>query len=109
MFESKARVLLTLPQDSLDRARVVVGKATTAFKLPVSVQIVLRALIDEGLRRRGDRRLLANIEGQVREAHRARGLAGRRRGAGAARERPRSGGQGKPVGSPRPKREVTKE
>ena len=50
MFEQKARVLLSLSQDVLDRARVMAGKATAAFKLPVSLQIVLRALIGEGLK-----------------------------------------------------------
>jgi len=49
MFENETRVLLVLPQDVLDRARVLAGKATTALKLPVSLQIVLRALIEEGL------------------------------------------------------------
>jgi hypothetical protein len=43
MFEHDARVLLSLSQDVLDRARVMAGKATTALKLPVSLQIVLRA------------------------------------------------------------------
>ena len=62
MFANKTRVLLILPQDALDRARVLAGKATTTLKLPVSVQIVLRALIEEGLKRDGDRNLLANIE-----------------------------------------------
>src|SRR3990172_1735188 len=33
------------------RARVLAGKATTTLKLPVSLQIVLRAFIEEGLKR----------------------------------------------------------
>jgi hypothetical protein len=61
MFENKTKVLLILPQDILDRARVLAGEATTTLKLPVSLQIVLRALIEEGLRRNGDRGLFANI------------------------------------------------
>ena len=75
MFEQKSRVLLVLPQDLLDRARVLAGKATTVLKLPVSLQIVLRALIEEGLGRDGDRNLLANIEGQAQAVRRIRRLA----------------------------------
>ena len=45
MLENKTRVLLILSQDVLDRARVFSGKATSTLKLPVSLQIVLRALI----------------------------------------------------------------
>lgn len=85
MFENKTKVLLILPQDALDRARVLAGKATTTFKLPVSLQIVLRALIEEGLAREGDRNLLANIEGQAQAVRRIRSLAGR--GGGAVRAR----------------------
>jgi hypothetical protein len=81
MFENKTKVLLILPRDALDRARVLAGKATTAFKLPVSLQIVLRALIEEGLAREGNRNLLANIEGQAQAVRRIRSLAGRGRGA----------------------------
>ena len=81
MFEKRARILLVLSQDVVDEARVVVGTATTALKMPVSLQIVLRALIVEGLRRVGDRHLLANIEGQARAVRRVRILA-RQGGAG---------------------------
>ena len=66
MFENKTKVLLILSQDVLDRARVLSGKATTALKLPVSLQIVLRALIGEGLKREGHPALLANIEDQAK-------------------------------------------
>ena len=48
MFTNKTKVLLILTQDVLDRARVL---ATTALKVPVSLQIVLRALIEVGLKR----------------------------------------------------------
>ena len=89
MFEQKTRVLLVLPQDVLDRARVLSGKATTALKLPVSLQIVLRALIEEGLKRDGDPTLLANVEGQAQAVRRIRRLAGRGGGAeGAGRTLP---------------------
>jgi hypothetical protein len=46
MFEDKTRVLLILSQDVVDRARVFAGRATTKLKGPVSLQMVLRALID---------------------------------------------------------------
>jgi len=69
MFANKTRVLLILSQDVLDQARVVAGRATTTLKLSVSLQIVLRALIEEGLKRENDRTLLANIE---RQAHAVR-------------------------------------
>jgi len=45
MFANRTRVLLVLSQDVIDRARVYVGQATITLKLPVSLQIVLRALI----------------------------------------------------------------
>jgi hypothetical protein len=85
MFSNNTRVLLVLPQDTLDRARVRAGKATTTLKLPVSVQIVLRALIMEGLKRGGDRSLVANIERQAQAVRRIRSLARQGRGAPAQR------------------------
>ena len=51
MLENRTRLLLILSQDLLDQARVIAGRATTALKLPVSLQIVLRALIWVGLKR----------------------------------------------------------
>jgi hypothetical protein len=75
MFENESRVLLILPQEVLDRARVLAGKATTTLKLPVSMQIVLRALIEEGLKRDGDRSLLANVASQAQAIRRIRSLA----------------------------------
>ncbi len=83
MFHDKTRVLLILPQDVLESARVLAGEMTTRFKLPVSLQIILRALIEEGLRRADDRRLVANVEGQAQAMRRLRSL-------------PRRGGQGAP-------------
>jgi hypothetical protein len=75
MFEDKARVLLVLPQAVLDRARVFAGEAITQLKGPVSLQMVLRALIDEGLKRR-DRTIVVNIEGQM---HAVRAIRSRNR------------------------------
>jgi hypothetical protein len=77
MFEDKTRVLLMVPQAVLDRARVFAGEATSRLKRPVSLQMVLRALIDEGLRRNGDRAVLANIEGQVQAVRQIRSRVGR--------------------------------
>ena len=42
------------------------GKTTASLKLPVSLQIVLRALIEEGLKRENNTALLANIESQAK-------------------------------------------
>jgi hypothetical protein len=72
MFEDRAKVLLILPQDVLDRARVFAGEAMTKLKGPVSLQMVLRALIDQGLRRDRDRALLSNIEVQMRAVREVR-------------------------------------
>lgn len=88
MFANRARVLLILPQDILDRARVLAGMATTASKLPVSLQIVLRALVEEGLKRDRDPALLANVEGQARAVRRLRAAAHQGRRAEDAREYP---------------------
>lgn len=83
MFADEARVLMILPQDLVDRARGVAGRATTSMKLPVSLQIVLRALIEEGLKRPGDEALLANVRGQAEAVRRIRSVA--RRPVAAAR------------------------
>jgi hypothetical protein len=89
MSENQSRVLLVLPRDMLDSARTMSGTATAALKLTVSLQIVLRALIVEGLKRAGDRRLLANIEMQTQAVRRIRSLA--RTGRRAAPSRGSSG------------------
>ncbi len=75
MFEHNASVLLILSQDVLDRCRVVAGKATIALKLPVSLQIVFRALIGQGLTRDDHPALLAAIAGQAKAIRRKRRLA----------------------------------
>ena len=92
MFEDKARVLLILPQEVLDRARVFAGESITRLKAPVSLQMVLRALIDEGLKRDRDRAIVANIEGQM-QAVRAIRSRGRRAAVGH-----RSAGPLRPAG-----------
>jgi hypothetical protein len=83
MVANKTKVLLVLPSVVLDRARVLAGKATTALKLPLSLQIVLRALIEEGLKRGDAAVLLENFERQARMVRDIRR---------AARERLRSDG-----------------
>ena len=72
MFPNEARVLVILPQELVDRARVVAGRSTTSMKLPVSLQIVLRALIEEGLKRSDDRTFLANVANQATIVRRIR-------------------------------------
>jgi hypothetical protein len=84
MFQSETRVLIIAPRDLVDRARVLAGRATTSMRLPVSLQIVLRALIEEGLRRPTDPGLLTNVSRQAETVRRIRREA-RRRPAGAAR------------------------
>lgn len=85
MLANRARVLLILSGDVVDDARVLAGKLTTALKLPVSLQIVLRALIEEGLKRPDDRALLANIDRQARAVREIRSVVHRRTGPAAPR------------------------
>ena len=104
MFDNKTRVLLVLSQDVLDRARVFAGKATTSLKLPVSLQIVLRALIKEGLKRDDHPSLLANVESQAKAVRRLRSVArqgGRAEGEPGDRQ---SGIWQRPNGREQPKR-----
>ena len=77
MVDNRTRVLLILSQDALDRARVLAGRATTAFKLPVSLQIVLRALIEVGLKRDNHPALRSNVERQAKAVRHLRSVAGR--------------------------------
>ena len=72
MFDSEARVLVILPRELLDRARALAGRATTSMRLPVSLQIVLRALIEEGLKQPKDADLLANMNRQAETVRRIR-------------------------------------
>jgi hypothetical protein len=85
MFEDTTRVLLVVPQAVLDRARVFAGEATSRLKRPVSLQMVLRSLIDEGLKRTGDRAVFANVEAQVQAVRQIRSRVAR---AGAEKPRP---------------------
>ena len=85
MLENRTRLLLILSKDLLDQARVIAGRATTALKLPVSLQIVLRALIWVGLKRESHSALVANIESQARAVRQKR--SGARR-AGEGRDLP---------------------
>jgi len=91
---SRAKVLLILPSDVLDRARALAGKATATLKLPVSLQIVLRALIEEGLKRGDGPALLDNFDRQARAVRDIRR---------AARERSRSARPPGPAGRPAPR------
>ena len=80
MVDNQTRVLLILSQDILDQARVLAGKTTTALKISVSLQIVLRALLEVGLRRENHAALVAGIEAEakaVRLRRRSGGRAGR--------------------------------
>ena len=81
MLGDKARVLLVLPRDVLDRARVCAGQATATLKLPVSLQIVLRVLIEEGLRSPARHAFLANVEAQAKAVRHIRSHASRKREA----------------------------
>jgi hypothetical protein len=74
-LDNRARVLLILSEDVLAEARVLAGKATVKLKLPVSLQIILRALIEDGLTRQNHPALLANIEAHANTVRRARRLA----------------------------------
>ena len=78
MFSSETRVLVIVPRDLVDRARVLAGRATTSMRLPVSLQIILRALIQEGLRRPTDPGLLSNVRRQAEQVRRIRQEARRR-------------------------------
>ena len=77
LFADRTSVLLVLPQWLLDTVRVLAGKATVILKLPVSLQIVLRALIDEGLKRDDRAGLLENVAGQAKAVRHIRSLARR--------------------------------
>jgi hypothetical protein len=107
MFERETRVLIVLPQDLVDRARGFAGRATISLKLPVSLQIVLRALIEEGLKRPADQALLANVGRQAATVRRIRSEARRRPAAMSGQDH--RGGRPRPrVGARRASRRVEK-
>ena len=91
MFEDETRILIILRSELVDRARGLAGRATISMKLPVSLQIVLRALIEEGLKRPTDPALLDNIGRQaeairqIRRAAPGRAMARTTRGRARAR------------------------
>jgi hypothetical protein len=100
----KTRVLLILPRDVLDRARVFAGKATTALRLPVSLQIVLRAMIEEGLNWQTDADIVANVERQAKMIRQIRSR-GRRAAEGQANiGEPPAAGRRRPSRHQRPGR-----
>jgi len=90
MFESETRVLIILPRHLVDRARVLAGRTTTSMRLPVSLQIVLRALIEEGLKRPTNPDLLANVMRQAETVRRIRRDARRVTARTPSRTRSRS-------------------
>jgi hypothetical protein len=95
MLENTTRVLLILSQELLDEARILAGKTTIALKLPVSLQIVLRALLEVGLRRENHAVLVASVESQAKAVHQRR-RSGGRPGSGGTRPamRPKPNGHG---------------
>ena len=84
-MDNRARVLLILSEDVLAEARVLAGKATVKLKLPVSLQITLRALIEDGLKRQNHPDLLANIEAHANTVRRTRRLGRLQAKSGAPR------------------------
>jgi hypothetical protein len=97
MFDDETRILIILPRGLVDRARGLAGRATVSMKLSVSLQIVLRALIDEGLKRPTDAGLLDNISRQADTVRQIRRAARRR--TPAARTTGRAGRAGSRSGS----------
>lgn len=97
MKEDRTRVLLILSRDTLDRARVIAGRATIALKLPVSLQIVLRTLLEEGLKNAGQPAFLARIESHAQAVRDTRVMARLVRADGPrANQRPKSARRRRP-------------
>src|SRR5947208_15220665 len=91
MSAYRTDVLLGLPADVLGYGRGLARRATAALKRPVSRHTVLRALIEEGLKRDGDRALLANVEDQAVALRRLRSLGRRAGGAEGGRRNLQAG------------------
>ena len=106
MFESETRVLIILPRELVDRARGVAGRATTSMKLPVSLQIVIRALIEEGLKRPTNPDLLANVGRQAETVRRIQPRRAGGRWRRSASHAGRAGSDREPVHEPRVGRAV---
>lgn len=81
---TRTKVLLALSSVVVDRARTLAGRATAALKRPVGLQIVLRALIEEALKRERAPALLDNLARQA-EAMRSNRSVARRRAARPAK------------------------
>jgi hypothetical protein len=78
VFDDETRILIILSRRLVDRARGLAGRAMVSMKVPVSLQIVLRALIEEGLKRPQDATLLENIRRQADTVRHIRSAARRR-------------------------------
>lgn len=75
---TRTKVLLALSSVVVDRARTLAGRATAALKRPVSLQIVLRALIEEALKQERAPALLDNLARQAEAMRYSRSVARRR-------------------------------
>ena len=84
MNEIRGRVLLFVAEDVLGEARVLAGRMTASLGLPVSLQVILRALIEEGLKRQDHPRLTGSIEAHANAVREARRSARRGPGRGAS-------------------------
>jgi hypothetical protein len=82
--DDRTRVLLIVSRPVLDQARMLAGTATATLRIPVSLQIVLRVLIEEGLRREHGAAVLAGLDREAQAVRRRRGQ-GRRPGPAARR------------------------
>ena len=99
MFVNETRILVILPRELVDRARRLAGQATIAMKAPVSLQIVVRALLEESLKRPGDPAVLANVKRQAEIVRRIRREARRPAAeAGQAADRSRARSRRAPAG-----------
>jgi len=89
MNETRDRVLLIVSEGVLSQARVLAGRMTATLGLPVSLQVILRALIEEGLKQKDRRRLTGTIAAHANAVRAARRMA--RRGSGPEARRRRNG------------------
>jgi hypothetical protein len=92
MNDGRGRVLLFLSEDVLGQARVLAGQMTATLGLPVSLQVTLRALIEEGLKRKHRPRVADLIEVHAHAVRDARRTA--RQAPGRDGTRPRPGARG---------------